>query len=451
MKIIIVGCGKVGSTLAEQLDYEGHDVTVIDNKPAAIQAVSNVLDVMHVVGNGANYQTQLEAGVKEANLLIAVTSSDELNLLCCLIAKKAGNCNTIARVRNPEYTQGLGIIKEDLGLSMIINPEQTAALEIARLLRLPSAIKIDTFAKGKVELLKVLVPEQSMLHDMRIMDMIVKLNYKVLVCAIERGEEVFIPSGNFVLHSGDKISIVASPKNALKFFRQIGIVSNPVKNVMVVGGSKIAYYLALFLEQADIRVKIIEQNKVRCQELSELLPNADIVYGDATEQQMLTEEGIEHIDGFASLTNLDEENILLSLFASKKAKAKIITKISRSTFEDVIQDLPIGSTINPKLITAENIIQYVRAMHNSMGSNVETMYKLVGNKVEALEFRAKEGSPVLNIPLEKLQLKKNLLVSCINRQGKIIIPNGKDVIHAGDTVIIVTTLPGLDDLNDILK
>lgn len=452
MKIIIVGCGKVGSALTEQLVQEGHDITVIDTKASAIHHVTNNLDVMSVVGNGASYHVQMEAGIQDANLLIAVTSSDELNMLCCLIAKKAGNVQTIARVRNPEYNNEIRYIKEELGLSMSINPELAAAMEMARLIRLPSAIKIDSFAKGKVDLLKVKIPHGSMLHNLSIKQMSARLSYKVLICAVERHDEVVIPDGNFILQEDDKISLIALPKHAIKFFKQIGITANPIKDVILVGGSTIALYLAQQLALSDIHVKILEQNKQRCVELSELLPNAEIYHCDATEQQVLIEEGIESVDAFASLTNLDEENILLSMFASKKnSHAKVITKVTRSTFEDVIKDLPLGSTINPKLITAYGIVQYVRAMQNSLGSSVETLYKIVGNKAEALEFSVSAKSDVVGVPLEKLKLHPNILVCCINHKGKIIIPSGKDVIHVGDTVIVVTTNPGLDELSDILK
>lgn len=450
MNIIIVGCGKVGATLAEHLDQEGHNVVVVDNKASVIDNVTNFLDVMGVVGSGASYSVLVDAGIEKADLLIAVTGSDELNLLCCLVAQKAGRCHTIARVRNPLYNEEIDFIKEEMGLSMTINPELEAATEMAALINLPSAIEIDTFAKGNVELLRFQIPENSVLNNMKIMNILTDLHSKVLVCIVERDDEVFIPSGSFELRSKDIISIVASHKHAIDFFQKIGIHAERSKSIMLVGGSTLTVYLAKMLEDSDIKITIIEQNKDRCEELSNLLPNAMIINANATENNVLLEEGIETVDAFAALTNYDEENILLALYANKCSKAKMFTKITRMTYDNIVDELPLGIIINPKLVTAHRILQHVRAMENSKGSNVETLYKLIGNKVEALEFYARSNAKLLGIPLEKLRIKPNILVCCINRNGKIIIPNGKDYIQEGDTVVIVTTNKGLNDLNDIL-
>lgn len=451
MKIIIVGCGKVGLTLTEQLNNEGHDITVIDKDGGKLRSVTDNIDVMGVEGNGAIYQVQMEAGIKETDLLIATTNSDELNMLCCLIAKKAGNCHTIARVRNPEYANEIRYIREELNLSMAINPELAAANEISRLLKFPSVIKIDTFAKGRVELMKFIVPDHSVLHNMHVFEVPQRLGCNVLICAVERGHEVVIPDGNFQINLGDKISFIASPAQAMEFFHQVGIENNSIKTAMFVGGGKITYYLAKMLEETNIKIKIIEQDFRRCNELSELLPKAMIIHGDGSNQQLLLEEGIQQTEAFASLTGFDEENIMLSLYAASVSKTKLITKINRIAFEDVINQLNLGSIIYPKLITADSIIRYVRAMQNSMGSNVETLYKIVANKVEALEFRVGKDAPMVGIPLEELSLKNNLLIACINRGGKIITPRGKDFLQAGDTVIVVTTHSGLNDLKDILR
>lgn len=450
MKIIIVGCGKVGASLTEQLNQEGHDIVVIDNKPSAINKITDDFDVMGVIGNGASHTILEEAGISQADLLISVTDSDEFNLLCCLIAKKTSNCHTIARVRNPEYNEEISFIREEMGLSMTINPELETANEISRLIRIPSAIKIDTFAKGKVELLKFQIPEDSVLDKMPIMHMNFKLKTKVLVCSVERGEEVFIPSGRFILKAKDKISFMAAPRNVTVFFNKLAIESNHMKNVMLIGGSTIAVYLASILSKMKIKVKIIEHNRDRCEDLSEKLPLALIINGNASDHNVLIEESLEDMDAFVSLTNMDEENIILSLYAKKKSKAKVFTKVTRLTYDDIINEMPLGIIVNPQSITADQIIQHVRAMENSKGSNVETLYKIVGNKVEALEFRVRGNSNLINIPLEKLKTKENLLVGCINRNGRIIIPTGQDSIQVGDTVIIVTTHTGLNDLNDIL-
>lgn len=452
MKIIIVGCGKVGTTLAEQLNRENHDITLIDTNGEAIQNISDSADVMGVTGNGAVYQVQMEAGIQDADLLIATTNSDELNMLCCLIAKKAGNCHTIARIRNPEYSSEIRYIREELNLSLAINPELAAAREIARLLRFPSAIKIEPFAKGRIELLKFLIPEHSLLNDMRVMDVVNRLKSNVLICVVERGNDVVIPDGNFVMKKGDKISFIASHQESADFFKKAGVDNNIVKSAMFVGGGKLTHYLCRLLEDTKIKIKIIERDEERCRQLSELLPKAMIIHGDGTDEQLLLEEGIRQTEAFASLTGFDEENIMLSLYASSQSKAKLITKVNKIAFENVINSLNLGSLIQPKMLTAEIILQYVRAMQNSMGSsNIETLYKIAADKAEALEFRVKEGSPVLGIPLEKLKLIDNLLVACINRGGTIITPRGKDTVEAGDTVIVVTTHTGLNDLTDILR
>ena len=451
MQIIIVGCGNVGSTLTEQLSKEGHNITVIDRDAGKVEAIANQYDVMGVVGNGASFSVQNEAGIEIADLLIAVTASDELNLLCCLIAKKAGDCNTIARVRNPIYNKEIDYIKEELGLSMVINPEQAAALEISRLLRFPSAIKVDTFAKGRVELLKCKVEPGSPLCGRSLMDISSTLRCEVLICAVERGEEVYIPDGKFCLQEKDVISLVASPKHANEFFRKIGMVTNRIRSVMIVGGGETSFYLTQMLMAMGMDVTIIEKEKSRCDELSELLPKTLIIHGDGTERNLLQEEGLEQVQAFVAWTNMDEENVMLSLFARHVSKAKTVTKIHRIAYDEIIDKLDLGSVLYPKYITAEYIIRYVRAMQNSIGSNVETLYRLIQNKVEALEFCVGELSPVVGIPLKDLKLKENLLICCINRKGMIITPGGQDTIEVGDTVVVVTTNTGFHDLRDILK
>lgn len=451
MKIIIIGCGKVGFTLAELLSAENHDIVLVDESSQKLSSIPEDLDALRVLGNGASINTQMEAGVDEADILIAVTGSDELNLLCCLIAKKAGQCHTIARVRNPIYNKELGFIKEKLGISMIINPELTAAAEISRLLRFPSAIKIDAFAKGRVELLKFRIRPEFNLDALPISQIGVKTNSNILICAVERNNEISIPDGNFILQDNDILSIIASPKNAAAFFHHIGFKTNRVKNTMIVGGGKIAYYTTKLLQEMKIDVRIVENNKDRCEELSLLLPDATIVYGDGTDKQLLLEEGLSEVESFITLTNLDEENILLSLFAQANSHAKLVTKVNKIAFTDIINTLDIGSVIYPKYLTADYILQYVRAMSNSIGSNVETLYQILDNRAEALEFAIHEKSEVTDIPLSDLKTKKNLLIGCINRHGKIQIPRGQDSIQVGDTVIIVTTQKGLRDITDILR
>ena len=452
MDIIIVGCGKVGQNLAVQLNNDGNNITVIDTAASKVNEVIGRHDIMGVVGNGATHLIQQEAGIKKADLLIAVTGSDELNLLCCLIAKKEGNCQTIARVRNPQYSSEARFLKDELGLAMIINPESASAAEIARILRFPAAIKIDTFAKGRVEILKFEVPPGNVMDNLKIMELSQKLGTDVLICGVERGEEAFIPSGNFVIHAGDLISIIATIKDASHFFKEIGIRTNRVKDTLIAGGGDTAYYLARQLLQTGIDVKIIERKQERCDELFSLLPKATIVHGDGTDNRLLMEEGLENAGSFVSLTNIDEENVLLSLYAKSQTKGKVITKLNRIEYGHVIGDLQLGTTIYPKNITAEYIVRFVRAKKNSLGSsNIETMHFILDGKAEALEFRIKENSPVSNIKLEDLELKKNILIATITRGRKIIIPRGQDMMLPGDTVVVVTLKEGFEDISDILK
>ncbi len=450
MKIIIVGLGKVGQTLAAELSREGNDITVIDNREKIVEEFASQYDLMGVTGNGASYTTQMEADIESADLLIAVTGSDELNLLCCLIAKKAGNCHTIARVRNPEYSAEVSFIKEELGLAMIINPEFAAAQEISRILKFPSAIDVDSFVKSRVELLKFRVSEQSVLNNMQISELSSHIKGNVLICVVERGEDVIIPDGNCVLKSRDLVSIVAGARDANQFFREIGIVANQAKNIMIVGGGSIAYYVARMMISAGIRVKIVEKDLQRCEKLCDLLPKATVVHGDGTDKELLLEEGLESYESFAALTNIDEENILLSLFAKKVGRMKLITKINRIAFDEVIRELDLDTVIHPKDITSEHIIRYVRSMKNSLGSNVETLHKIINNKVEALEFIIRKKSRVTDVPLQKLRIKKGILVACISRRGQVITPRGNDFLQVGDNVIIITQNKGLNDIEDIL-
>lgn len=452
MNIIIVGCGKVGQKIAERLSKENqHDITVIDRRENVVQEMTNQYDIMGVTGSGASIDTLMEAGIESADVLIAVTGSDEVNLLTCLIAKKAGDCQTIARVRKPEYSKEIKMFKDDLGLALVINPEQTAANEMARVLRFPSAIQIDTFAKGRVEILKFRLQPGSVIDGMTLAYMGHKLKCNVLVCGVERGEEAFIPGGDFTLKGGDLVSIVASPADGAYFFKKIGIKTNKVKDTIIVGGGETGYYLASALLQTGIDVKIIENDLARCEDLNRLLPKATVIHGDGTDRRVLMEEGIENAESFVSLTNIDEENILLSLFVKSKSTAKLITKINRIAYDDVIDNLDLGTTIYPKEITAEYIIRFVRAKNNSIGSNIETMHLILDGKAEALEFGIKENSPVANIPLVELNLKPDIIVACINRNGQILIPRGRDIILPGDTVIVVTTHTGFNDITDILS
>ena len=455
MKIIVVGCGKVGSALAAQLSEEGHDVSVVDKNPQVVNEVSSNYDVMGVVGNGGSYSVQKELGVEDADLLIAASDSDELNLLCCLLSKKAGGCSTIARVRNPIYNSEIGFIRDELGLSMTVNPEYAAAMEASRLLKFPSAIKIDTFARGHVELLKFAVPANSPLDGHTLAEISATIKGDVLVCAVEQGtgHDVTIPGGDFRLQAGDTISIVTGTHSARSFMEKVGLKSRSVANCMIIGGGTIGYYLARTLLDSHIAVTIIDKDPERCRILSEDLPEANVICGDAANQNVLLEEGIENCESFVSLTGMDEENIFLSLYA-RKASAKdikLVTKINRINYDDIIDEMNLGSILNPQHISAEYIVRYVRAMANSIGSNVETLYNIIENKAEALEFLIQLGAPVIGIPLIDLPIKKGVLIACIYRNRQIIIPNGQSTIEVDDRVIVVTTHMGFQDIRDILQ
>lgn len=450
MKIIIVGCGRVGTSIATELNLEGHDITVIDTKRDEVQNLSDTLDIMGIEGNGATYEILSEAGAESADLLIAATALDEINIYSCLMAKSAGVKHTIARVRNPEYTMDLFRVKDQLGLSMAINPELTAANEISRLLKFSGALEVDSFSKGLVEIIKVIVPNDSIVCNKKLSE-IDNLKGKVRVCSVERENEVFIPNGDFVLNGGDKISIVTRPETALKFFKRINVATDKSRDVVILGGGKITYYLAKNLLKAGVDVKIIERNAERCHQLAEILPEAVIIHGDCMDQDLLLSEGIEHANGVAALMDLDEKNILISMYIKSVSKTKVITKVNNTSFDEIMDKLNIECIVHPKQIAGEYIARYIRAMQNSAGSNVETLYRLSDNRIEAIEFRVRDSSKVAGIPIKDLELKDNLQIICINRQGKIILPHGDDVISPNDMVMIITMHKGLGRLEDILR
>ena len=424
MKIIIVGCGKVGGTLAKQLCSEGHDVTVLDKDASKLRAMSSGYDVLALEGDASSYSDLKEAGVEDADILIAVTDSDEKNLLCCLIGRKTGNLKAIARVRNPVYNSEVEFFRKGFGLAMVINPEMAAASEIARMFRFPSAINIETFAKGHIELLTFRLPEHSKLAGKPLIYIHSKLHTDVLVVMVKRGDQVTIPSGDFVVQSGDVLSIVTGHGQAHDFFSKIGIETNRVHNVMIVGGGKVTYYVAKKLIENGISVKIIERDRAKCDELSDLLPRAEIIHGDGIDEDLLLEEGIEVVDGFTALTGLDEQNIMMGLFAKSvsKSNVKLVTKITKISFDDVIAGLNLGSIVNPKGITADYILQFVRAMQASMGSEMENLYKLPDSNAEAMEFHIGEQCRACDIPLQKLRLKKNILIAKIYRGDHLFTP-----------------------------
>ena len=450
MKIILVGGGKVGTALARQLSEEGHNVTVIDTNKPRVEHISEAYDVMGIVGNGASISTLYEAGIEEADVFIAITGSDELNLLCCMFAKKAGHCHTIARVRNPSYSHELEFIKKQTGISAIVNPEMAAAMEISHLLRFPGASKIDTFADGRVRLIKCALTEAQGMDGMAIRDILSRLGSDVLVCAVERGADVLIPNGDFVLRNGDQVTFLATQERARDFFQKINLPVRPVKNALIVGGGAIAFYLSQELLENKVRVRIVERDPARCMQLAEELPEAQILNEDGSNRDFLLSEGLGSAEAFVALTNIDEENVLLTLFAKKHSKGKLVTKINRLEFDDIISGLELGSIVYPKYMTCDYIVQYVRALQNEAGSNVKTLYRILDDRVEALEFTVHEESKATGVPLSRLRLKQNLLLCCIMRGEQILIPRGGDEIQVGDNVIVVTLEHGLHDLRDIV-
>ena len=388
---------------------------------------------------------------QKADLLIAATSADEINMLACMVAKKLGAKHTIARVRDPQYQQQMFFLKEELGLSVVVNPEQSAASEISRLMRFVPAIKAEPFAKGRIDLVEFKVKENSPLDGVQLSDFYRQFKVKILVCAARRGEEVFIPKGNFIIRSGDKLTILAAPAEISSFFRTVGTFQRKVRDVMVVGGGRIAYYLARQLIETGIHVKIIEKDEKRCNQLFDLLPKATILHGDGTDHELLSEEGLDKTDALIALTGIDEENIILSMYANSLNVDKVVTKVNNARLAEMLAPMGIESVISPKEIAANRIISYVRAMTNATGSNVEMLYRLADNKVEALEFRVRESSRCIGVPLKDMPIKDDVLVGAIIRGGACIIPGGDDVIKAHDSVIVVTTMNGLHELDNILK
>jgi len=451
LKIIIVGAGKVGATLIQQLRNEGHDITIIDKSSDKVNNLVDNYDIMGIVGNGASYTTQKEAGIDQADLIIAVTESDELNLLCCTIAKQFSDCASIARVRTPDYSKEVGYLREKLGLARIINPELEAAKEMARILYLPTALEINSFAHGQAEMVKIKIPEGNMVVGKTIAYIGQNITNDILICAVERGGDVTIPSGGFELAAGDIISFVSTRKAGAYFLSQIGFETKQVKNTMIIGGGRASFYLSDQLLKNGINVKIIETNRSRCDELTALLPKAIIINGDGTNPDLLREEGIADVDSFVPLTGIDEQNVMLTLHAKRLSKAKVITKINRTRFNEILYDLDLGSVVYPKFITSETIIAYVRALSATKDTDIETLYHLFNSRAEAIEFKVTAGSGITGIPLKDLPLKKDLLVAFISHGGKIIIPTGNDVISEGDTMMVVSTNTGFKQISDILK
>lgn len=450
MKIIIVGGGKIGFFIADQLTRENHDVVLIDNDRRVVKWVNDRLDIMVMYGNGATRLVQEEADVEHADLLIAATPHDEVNLICCIVARKLGCPNTIARVRDAEYAEQLYFLKEELGLSMTVNPEWAAAREIFRLMQLSGFSKRDVFAKGRVEIVEIVLHDNSPICGARLSELPKKLKMKVLVCAVHRGNEVHIPGGSFLLESGDKVYVTAPSVVLADLMKTLGIRGQKSKDALIVGGSRIAQYLTQMLAKTGTRVKIIENNTARATQLAELLPDASIINADGSSQAVLLSENIEAVDTVVTLTNMDEENLIISMYANHIGVPQVITKINRTEYSELFADKGVDCIVSPKLLCAQSVVRYVRAMQNTEGKSVISVHRLVEGEVEALEFRVTPETKNLGRTLNETVFKPGILISCINRMGKIIIPGGNDTIEVGDTVIIVALASRvIVDLNDI--
>lgn len=452
MRIIVVGCGKIGTTVIANLVSEGHDVVAVDKSAESLSAVTEVYDVMGLIGNGADYDTLLEAGIEGCELFVAVTGSDEMNMLSCFVAKKMGAAHTIARIRNPGHSdQSISFMSSQLDLSMSLNPDMLAAQEASMVLRLPSASKVETFSRRNFEMIELVLKEDSSIAGLSLIELRKKYSANYLIGAVQRGEDVFIPDGSFVLREGDRIGITASHTEVQRLLKMLGLTQKSAKNIMIVGGSRTAYYLAKQLISDGSSVKIVERERDVCESLCELLPEADIIFGDGAQNEVLLEEGLRSMDAFVTLTGMDEENILLSYFASNEGVPKVMSKVNRDEFIYMANKLGIDSIISPRRAVADVVVRYARALQNTIGSGVETLYKLMDGKAEALEFTASNDCKLLNIPIKDLHIKKNTLLAGIIRRRTPKIPSGIDMICSGDKVIVLTAGSRINDLEDIIE
>ncbi|WP_028274340.1 Trk system potassium transporter TrkA [Atopococcus tabaci] len=450
MNIVIAGGGKVGEVLCRELSIEGNDIVLIEKKPDRLERIINKNDITGLAGNGANYDNLVEAGVQNCDIFIAVTPEDEVNIIAAIIAKKLGAAYTIARVRNPEYAGHMNFVRESLGISLMINPEMEAAKDISKVIRFPEALSVEQFVNGKVSIVEVEVKSRGRLADTSLWQF--RQEYgDVLVCAVARNNETFIPSGDTVLRENDRIFVTGSRKDLTRFYRKSGYKEEKIRSALIVGGGRVAYYLIRMLSELKIELKVIEINHEKAQRLSEAFPRTVIIEGDGTDQEFLKEERVDQYDSVVSLTGVDEENILISLYAASLGTKKVITKVSRTDLLRILGNVGLQSIITPKRIIASEIIRFVRSLGNTRGSNVEALFRIADNEVEALQFHVKSESKVVGVPLKRLETKQNLLVAYIIRRHKLIFPSGDDSIRAGDRVIVVTTHKTFDDIDDILK
>lgn len=453
MRILVVGDGKLGHTLAEHLAKEGHDVVIVDRSDEVLQRSEDTLDVMCVKGNGANATTLMDAGADKADIIIAATAGDETNMLCCLIAKRLGAKYAIARIRDPDFNESLNILQRELDIDMAINPERATAQEISRLIRFPFANNIESFAKGRVEMVEFRAQERDVVvgYPLKVLARKLQGLPQVLYAAVEREGRVLIPNGDFVIHAGDRVHVAADMVTITAYFRFLGKNSLRVKSVMLLGGGRISYYLARMIAPMGVHVHMIEINEQKANMLSESLPEVNVIHGDGTDQELLEQEGLKQMDAFVALCDRDEENLMAGLFAVAQGVPKVIVKNNRVAYADLINAMGLDSIISPKSITCANILRYVRARANGMGTKVEKLYRLMDGKAEALEFIARASDPYIGIPLRDLSVRPGTLVAVIVRHGKVIVPFGNDHIESGDSVVIIACQSGIGDLNEVIK
>ena len=450
MNIVIVGGGTVGSAICMQLAKEEHNVTIVDANGAALAEIADSCDIFGVVGNGADISVLRKAGAENADLLIAVSPEDEINILCCAAARKLGTRHTVARVRNPEYSELMVLLKNDMNLSFTINPELAAAKEIYRILRFPAAAKIDTFCQGRVELAEFVVSKGSPLCGLTLIELRKKLNTKFLVCGVLRNGEAHIPAGDFCIREGDTVCVTAPDKEIVKFFKEIGVYKNPIRNLLIVGGGRTTYYLQNLLRGGKIKSTVIEKNEGLCRELVEDF-GCTVICDNGSRQETLLEAGIENADAFLALSDIDEENAIISMYAKTQNVGKIVTMISKMSYVDFFKSAGLESIVSPRSSTAAQILRYVRSMTNSRGSAIEALHKLMDDKVEALELSVHQSlEGITNIPLKQLRPRSGVLVACIVRANDVIIPSGDDFIAPGDRVIVVCTKGRINGIEDIV-
>lgn len=450
MNILIVGDGKVGYTLAEDLTAEGHDVTIIDRDSEALERAGDALDVLCVQGNGASVRTLLEAGADKADILISVMANDETNMICSLMAKRLGAKYTIARIRSPEYTDSLSLLQDGMGVDMVINPERGAAYEISRLFRYPFAANIETFAHGRVEMVEFRVEEKDGIAGVPLRSLSARSS-KVLYCVCERDGSAIIPDGDFVINVGDRLHVAGDLMSITQFFRKLGRNTQRVRSAVLIGGGRISYYLAKIIAGMGVDLRIIEIDPDKCRYLSEVLEDATVICGDGTDQDLLVTENLADMDAMVCLTDRDEENLMAGLFGVRAGAQKVIVKVNRMGYFDLLEGMGIDSVVSPKRTTANTILRQVRARAHTRGSVIEKIHRVVGGQVEALEFTALEGAPYLGIPLSRLHIEKGVLVAVLVRDKTVIIPFGSDHIEAGDTVILMAKTSKIMGLEDALK